>query len=50
MIKIAFYWEGICEYELKKKTPFSLALFSFFKLLAVLIEEHLDLKSRPYHG
>ena len=42
MIKITFYWERICEYELKT-TQFSLELFSFVKQLAGLIEEHLDL-------
>ena len=42
MIKIAFYWEQICEYELKT-TPFSLELFSFVKQLACLIGGHLDL-------
>ena len=42
MIKMAFYWERICEYE-PKTTPSSLELLSFFKQLAGLIEEHLDL-------
>ena len=37
-----FYWERICEYELKI-TPFSLELFPFVKQLAGLIEEQ-------YHG
>ena len=42
MIKMAFYWERICEYELKT-TPFSLELFPFVKQSARLIEEHLYL-------
>ena len=42
MIKIAFYWEQICEYELKT-TPFRLELLSSIKQLAGLIQEHLDL-------
>ena len=41
MIKMVFYLERICEYELKT-TPFSLELFSFFKQLGGLIKEHLD--------
>ena len=40
MIRITFYWQRICEYELKT-APFSLELFSFVKKLAGLIEEHL---------
>ena len=42
MIKMTFYWERICEYE-PKNNSVSLELFSFFKQLAGLIEEHLDL-------
>ena len=41
---MAFYWLQICEYELKT-IPFSLELFFFFKQLAGLIEEHLDVGS-----
>ena len=46
MIRMAFYWERICEFELKnnsKTTPYSLKLISFVKQLDLLIEEHLDL-------
>ena len=42
MIKMTFYWEQLCEYELKT-APFNLELKSYVKQLAGLIEEHLDL-------
>ena len=42
MIKMVFYWEQMCEYELKT-TLFSLELYSYVKQLAGLIKGHLDL-------
>ena len=40
---MAFFYDQICEHELKNNSMYSLELFPFVKQLAELIEEHIDL-------